>query len=95
MAPIRSGLGDKKKTDYEGAMNDWLCFVNETKNDYGVDMSVLTKPFSEEQKKYYLQVWQILVAALSFYFCGSINDHQLLYFFISIHTIISRRLGLF
>lgn len=56
MAPIRSGLVDQKKNDYEGSMNDWLCFVNETKNDYGVDMSVLTKPFSEEQRKYYLQV---------------------------------------
>ncbi|WJZ98062.1 hypothetical protein VitviT2T_016617 [Vitis vinifera] len=55
MAPIRSGLVDQKKNDYEGSMNDWLCFVNETKNDYGVDMSVLTKPFSEEQRKYYLQ----------------------------------------
>ncbi|KAL5836082.1 hypothetical protein ACOSQ4_015579 [Xanthoceras sorbifolium] len=55
MAPIRSGLGDKKINDYEGAMDDWYSFVKETKTVYGVDMSVLTKPFSEEQKKYYLQ----------------------------------------
>lgn len=42
--------------DYEGAMDDWYNFVADTKMDYGVDMSVLTKPFSEEQRKYYLQV---------------------------------------
>ncbi|GAV72845.1 PRMT5 domain-containing protein [Cephalotus follicularis] len=55
VAPIRSGLGDQKKNDYEGSMDDWHSFMDETKTYYGVDMSVLTKPFSEEQKKYYLQ----------------------------------------
>ncbi|KAL6984851.1 Protein arginine N-methyltransferase prmt10 [Sarracenia purpurea var. burkii] len=55
LAPIRSGLGDQKMRDYEGSMDDWFCFSDETKAYYGVDMSVLTKPFSEEQKKYYLQ----------------------------------------
>lgn len=42
--------------DYEGAMDDWYNFVSDTKMDYGVDMSVLTRPFSDEQRKYYLQV---------------------------------------
>lgn len=55
VAPFRSGLGDQKQHDYEGAMDDWYSFLKETKTYYGVDMSVLTKPFSEEQKKYYLQ----------------------------------------
>lgn len=55
LAPIRSGLGDHKMSDYEGSMDDWHYFLKDTKNYYGVDMSVLTKPFSEEQKKYYLQ----------------------------------------
>lgn len=55
LAPIRSALGDQKCSDYEASMDDWHCFMNETKTYYGVDMSVLTKPFSEEQKKYYLQ----------------------------------------
>ncbi|XP_044470977.1 protein arginine N-methyltransferase PRMT10-like [Mangifera indica] len=55
MAPIRSGLGDQKRNDYEGSMDDWYSFVHDTKTSYGVDMNVLTKPFSEEQKKYYLQ----------------------------------------
>lgn len=56
MAPIRSGLGDHKKSDYDGAMDDWYNFVENTKTCYGVEMGVLTKPFSEEQRKYYLQV---------------------------------------
>ncbi|KAJ9538805.1 hypothetical protein OSB04_031538 [Centaurea solstitialis] len=62
LAPIRSGLGDHKMSDYEGCMDDWLGFVKDTKSSYGVDMSVLTRPFSEEQRKYYLQnsVWNNL-----------------------------------
>ncbi|KAL0333921.1 UNVERIFIED_CONTAM: protein arginine N-methyltransferase PRMT10 [Sesamum angustifolium] len=62
MAPIRSGLVDQKMSDYEGAMQDWRSFVDETKSFYGVDMSVLTNPFTEEQKKYYLQtsLWNSL-----------------------------------
>lgn len=55
VAPIRSGLGEHKKCDYDSAMEDWDNFVGETKTYYGVDMSVLSKPFSEEQMKYYLQ----------------------------------------
>ncbi|XP_052199865.1 protein arginine N-methyltransferase PRMT10 [Diospyros lotus] len=55
LAPMRSGLGDQKMSDFEGDMDDWFCFLDETKAYYGVDMSVLTKPFSEEQDKYYLQ----------------------------------------
>lgn len=55
MAPMRSGLVDQKMREYDGAMEDWYSFINETKSYYGVDMSVLTKPFDGEQKKYYLQ----------------------------------------
>ncbi|KAK6941615.1 hypothetical protein RJ641_026992 [Dillenia turbinata] len=55
MAPIRTGLTNQKKCDYDGAMEDWHYFVDDTKNYYGVDMSVLTKPFDQEQRKYYLQ----------------------------------------
>ncbi|XP_010254329.1 PREDICTED: protein arginine N-methyltransferase PRMT10 [Nelumbo nucifera] len=55
LGPIRSGQGDQKMNDYESAMNDWHSFLEETKTYYGVDMSVLTKPFHEEQRKYYLQ----------------------------------------
>ncbi|KAL5729499.1 type I protein arginine methyltransferase [Ranunculus cassubicifolius] len=55
LAPIRSGLADKKMGDFESSMDDWYKFVDETKADYGVNMDVLTKPFREEQKKYYMQ----------------------------------------
>ncbi|XP_019432103.1 PREDICTED: protein arginine N-methyltransferase PRMT10-like [Lupinus angustifolius] len=55
MAPIRTGIIDHKVADYQSAMDDWHGFVDETKTCYGVDMSTLTNPFSEEQRKYYLQ----------------------------------------
>ncbi|XP_076909497.1 protein arginine N-methyltransferase PRMT10-like [Bidens hawaiensis] len=55
LAPIRSEISDQKMDEYEGCMDDWHGFVTDTKTYYGVDMSVLTKPFSDEQKKYYLQ----------------------------------------
>ncbi|XP_039071700.1 protein arginine N-methyltransferase PRMT10-like isoform X1 [Hibiscus syriacus] len=55
VAPIRSGLADQKKIDFKGTMDDWYGFLEDTKDYYGVDMSVLTIPFSEEQEKYYLQ----------------------------------------
>lgn len=62
VAPIRSRLIDQKMNDYEAAMEDWYSFVDETKHSYGVDMSVLTGPFTEEQKKYYQQtsLWNSL-----------------------------------
>lgn len=71
LAPIRSGLGDHKMSDYEGSMDDWQYFVKNTKNHYGVDMSVLTKPFSEEQKKYYLQVGTLYFELNSLHFIFS------------------------
>lgn len=62
VAPIRTGLADKKNDDFRGTMDDWYCFLNETKNCYGVDMSSLTKPFKEEQSRFYLQtsIWNNL-----------------------------------
>lgn len=56
MAPIKSHLIDQKRDHYDGAMEEWCGFVDDTKNSYGVDMSSLTEPFTEEQRKYYLQV---------------------------------------
>ncbi|MCO5550458.1 hypothetical protein L7F22_003945 [Adiantum nelumboides] len=55
VAPIKSGLGKAKLQDYENVMVDWDAFIQDTNDYYGVDMSVLTNPFQEEQKKYYLQ----------------------------------------
>lgn len=62
VAPVRSRLVDQKMNDYDAAMEDWCSFVDETKHSYGVDMSVLTGPFTEEQKKYYQQtsLWNSL-----------------------------------
>lgn len=62
VAPVRSGSGDQKMSAYERAIDDWYNFVDDTKTYYGVDMGILTKPFKEEQKKYYLQtsVWNNL-----------------------------------
>ncbi|KAI4379449.1 hypothetical protein MLD38_005745 [Melastoma candidum] len=54
MAPIRSALVNQKMNQYEGAMDDWYSFLEETKSYYGVDMSILTRSFDEEQKKYFL-----------------------------------------
>lgn len=62
IAPIRTGIVDQKTGDYQSSMDDWYNFVDETKAYYGVDMSTLTKPFSEEQRKYYLQASTILGA---------------------------------
>ncbi|KAJ6852561.1 protein arginine N-methyltransferase PRMT10 [Iris pallida] len=55
VAPIRSGLVDQKMNDFECAMNDWHNFVAETEANYGVNMNVLTKPYTEENQKYYLK----------------------------------------
>ncbi|KAG6502832.1 hypothetical protein ZIOFF_035120 [Zingiber officinale] len=55
MAPIRSGIGEKKENDLESAMSDWNNFVEDTESYYGVNMNVLTKQFREEHEKYYLK----------------------------------------
>ncbi|KAG9147371.1 hypothetical protein Leryth_019513 [Lithospermum erythrorhizon] len=55
LAPMKTGLVEQKRRDYEGAMDDWYHFVDETKSYYGVDMGIFTDPFKDEQRKYYLQ----------------------------------------
>ncbi|XP_010484341.1 PREDICTED: protein arginine N-methyltransferase PRMT10-like [Camelina sativa] len=55
LAPIKSNMADRKRNDFDGAMADWHNFSDEIKSYYGVDMEVLTKPFAEEQEKYYIQ----------------------------------------
>lgn len=59
LAPIKSTLSERKKNDLDGAMADWDNFSDEIKSYYGVDMSVLTKPFALEQEKHYIQVRDI------------------------------------
>ncbi|KAM0944871.1 putative methyltransferase [Dioscorea sansibarensis] len=55
IGPIRSGLSEQKMNDLENAMSDWHCFVDEMESQYGVNMNVLTKPYQEENEKYYLK----------------------------------------
>ncbi|KAL5976964.1 class I-like SAM-binding methyltransferase superfamily [Asimina triloba] len=55
VAPIRSGIGEQKMDDYQSTMNDWRSFLEGMEAYYGVNMNSLTKPFREEQEKYYLQ----------------------------------------
>ncbi|KAK3128361.1 hypothetical protein QOZ80_6BG0460520 [Eleusine coracana subsp. coracana] len=62
LAPIRTGLGDKKMEDLDVAMDDWGQFVEETQVYYGVNMNVLTKAYRAEHEKYYLKssIWNNL-----------------------------------
>ncbi|KAK9119225.1 hypothetical protein Scep_017318 [Stephania cephalantha] len=49
--------------DYEATLDDRVQFLDETNKYYGVDMKVLTKPYREERKKYYLRV-QVMTTVL-------------------------------
>eukprot|EP00249_Psilotum_nudum_P001873 c14613_g1_i1 orf=303-1472(-) len=55
LAPVRSGLVDIKMKDYQNAMADWDGFAEDALEFYGVDMSILTKSYLDEQRRYYLQ----------------------------------------
>lgn len=92
VAPIRSGLGDQKSNDYESSMEDWYRFTDQTKNYYGVDMSVLTKPFSQEQKKYYLQVISMILTSVDFYLFLFISQWIDLYFML--YIVVGRLLAI-
>ncbi|CAM0912722.1 unnamed protein product [Alopecurus aequalis] len=62
LAPIQSGLGDKKMEDFDVAMNDWNLFVEDTQSYYGVNMHALTKAYRAEHEKFYLKssIWNNL-----------------------------------
>uniref|UniRef100_A0ACD6A500 Uncharacterized protein n=1 Tax=Avena sativa TaxID=4498 RepID=A0ACD6A500_AVESA len=62
LAPIQSGLGDKKMEDFDMAMNDWNLFVEDTQSYYGVNMNALTKAYRAEHEKFYLKssIWNNL-----------------------------------
>lgn len=55
LAPIRTGLGDHKRQEFENSMTDWSNFVEDTRQYFGVDMQVLNPAYKEEQQKYFLQ----------------------------------------
>ncbi|EFJ04382.1 hypothetical protein SELMODRAFT_267887 [Selaginella moellendorffii] len=54
-APIKTKLVEQKNQEYQKSLADWSYFAQELNEAYGVDMSTLTMPYHEEQKKYYLQ----------------------------------------
>ena len=56
IAPMQTTLGERKVQEYEHSMGDWNRFTQETSDQYGVNMNVLTAPYREEQRKYFLQV---------------------------------------
>lgn len=55
VAPIKTRSVHQRAGSYDVVMQEWYNFVDDTKAYYGVDMGVLTNPYSAEQKKYYLQ----------------------------------------
>ncbi|EFJ04383.1 hypothetical protein SELMODRAFT_432465 [Selaginella moellendorffii] len=54
-APIKTKLVEQKNQAYQKSLADWSYFAQGLNEAYGVDMSTLTMPYHEEQKKYYLQ----------------------------------------
>lgn len=62
VAPMRTNLVEHKQQEYQHSMADWGAFLQDTHDNYHVDMSVLTNPYREEQKKYFLQtsMWNSL-----------------------------------
>lgn len=56
VAPMRTSLGEHKLQEYQNSMGDWNRFMADTNDHYGVDMAVLSSPYREEQRKYFLQV---------------------------------------
>ena len=67
--------------DYEGSMDDWFGFMDETETYYWVDMSVLTKPFSEEQKKNTIYRSVLYPEGSKFKICRVICDHYIAFYF--------------
>ncbi|XP_039126042.1 protein arginine N-methyltransferase PRMT10-like [Dioscorea cayenensis subsp. rotundata] len=55
IGPIRSDLCEQKWNEFANAMSDWNCFANNMESQYGVNMNVLTRPYLEENEKYYLK----------------------------------------
>lgn len=45
----------RKVTDFNRAMDDWSAFIEDTRGAYGVDMSVLSGSFRQEQEDYFLR----------------------------------------
>lgn len=62
LAPVASESGDRKLQEFEQSMADWAAFRRQTRDDFGVDMGVLSDSYRTEQEKYFLQtsMWSSL-----------------------------------
>ena len=56
LAPIRTGLGEQKSSDFHHSMAEWHRFCEETRGRFGVSMNCLSREYEEEQHKFFLQV---------------------------------------
>jgi len=54
LAPIRSNSTAQRASDLKGTMEGWGEFLEDMKEYYNVDLSVLTDDFASEQRDYYL-----------------------------------------
>lgn len=59
---MQTSLGEHKVQEYHNSMSDWSHFLHETSSQYGVDMSLLTDPYRQEQRKYFLQVFLYFIS---------------------------------
>ena len=59
LAPMRSDHCRKKEADFQDSCGGWAEFVDVTRENFGVDMSVLTAAYEKEQAQYLLEtgVW--------------------------------------
>jgi protein arginine N-methyltransferase 1 len=53
-APIKARESAERKADFDRVMDHWEWFLMDMKNNYSIDMDVLTLPYIAEQKQNYL-----------------------------------------
>lgn len=58
VAPMRHANAARRTQDLAGSLDVWKGFVETTTNQYGVDLSCLSREFEKEQQSYYLQTSQ-------------------------------------
>jgi hypothetical protein len=76
IAPMQTTVGERKLQEYQHSMGDWSRFIQETSDQYGVDMRVLTDPYREEQRKYFLQARDLEMGFFNLLFFLEIPNNQ-------------------
>lgn len=76
IAPMQTTVGERKLQEYQHSMGDWSRFIQETSDQYGVDMRVLTDPYREEQRKYFLQARDLEIGFFNLLFFLEIPNNQ-------------------